>query len=231
LDGNEIFILEGPQKTFVANLANVPLAENGRAMFMVENVLAACVAAYTGEIGLDAIRQALKTFVPGYELTPGRMNLFDMGDYKVLVDYAHNPHGLKAIRDYLAGVGAVRKIGVISGIGDRRDEDITEFAEIAAGMFDHIVVRQEHSLRGRTEEEINALVAKGIGKVRNDIPVDFVPDEADAARHALSIAAKGDFVVALSDQYGQVIAVIKEALHKDRPVTKLETHYEKSIAS
>ncbi|WP_293892832.1 cyanophycin synthetase [Flavobacterium sp.] len=232
LDGNEIFILEGHQKTFLANLADIPLAADGLCSFMVENVLASSLGAYTGGIELECIRQALQTFIPSYEQTPGRMNLFEMDGYRVLVDYAHNPHGLTALKGYLDTIQAVRKIGIIAGVGDRRDQDIIEFAEIAAGIFDHIIVRQEHSLRGRTIDEINELIVKGIQKINPNAKIDLVPDEVEAAKYALSIAEKGDFVVALSDQYNQVIAVIKDELQNTRPIAIMDAaELTNSIAS
>ncbi|AWA30347.1 cyanophycin synthetase [Flavobacterium magnum] len=210
LSGENIVIIKGTERIIIDSVFNMPLTENGSCRFMIANILAASLAAYCGGLPVAQIRQALRTFVPSYETTPGRMNLFDMGQYKVLVDYAHNPHGLLALKDYLSHFDAPRKVGIIAGIGDRRDEDTIAFAAIAAGMFDHIIVRQEHSLRGKTIDQINALVVQGIESSGRVIPYDLVPDESDAIAFALNMAADGDLIVALSDAHQKVVEIITE---------------------
>lgn len=218
LENNYVTIIKGEERIRIAPLENIPISENGKCRFMIANVLAASLAAHCYGFEVNQIQKALATFVPGYELTPGRMNLFEFRDYKVLVDYAHNPHGLLAMKDYLSYVKADRKVGIIAGIGDRRDEDTREVARIAATMFDHIIVRQEHSLRGKTIDEINNLILEGIRTVNKTIPVDLVPEETDAIKHALAIAKPGDFIVALSDGHKKVVDIIKEHLQLETPV-------------
>ncbi|WP_298150495.1 cyanophycin synthetase [Flavobacterium sp.] len=222
LSGDTVTVIEGTARIPIAPLSQIPLTENGKCRFMTANVLAATLAAYCWGFDVMQIRQALGTFVPGVEQTPGRMNLFEFKAYKVLVDYAHNPHGLLAMKDYLSHVDAKRKIGIIAGIGDRRDEDTMAFSGIAAGMFDHIIVRQEHSLRGRTVDEINNLVVKGIRTVSATVTFDLVPEEADAIKVALDMAQPGDFIVALSDVYPKVIAEINARLQFEKRATALE---------
>lgn len=218
LDNNYITIVKGEERIRLGHVSQIPLTENGKCRFMVANVLAASLAAYCYGFNKLWIQNALQSFVPSYELTPGRMNLFEFPDYKVLVDYAHNPHGLLAMKDYLSHISAKRKIGIIAGIGDRRDEDTIELAGIAATMFDHIIVRQEHSLRGRNADEINALITKGIRLVSSTVPIDLVPQETQAIRHALAIAKPGDFIVALSDEHKKVVDIINAKLKQDPPV-------------
>lgn len=229
LHGQEIYVYCDGEKIRIANVSDVPVTENGKALFMVENVLAACAAALMGGLKLKHIRQGLQSFIPSYDLTPGRMNFFDVDDFKVLVDYAHNPHGLTALKSYLDTTEATRKIGIIAGVGDRREEDTIELAEIAAGMFDHIIVRQEHDLRGNTEEQINSLIKKGIENINPELTVDYIADELEAFRHALSIAKKGDLVVALSDRHKAIVDIIRE--HTQQPHHLAATIAESAIAS
>ena len=222
LDDHNVVLLTGNKKQVVENTTNIPLTENGTAAFMTANVLAATAAAFAQGFTVEQIRKALQTFVPGYETTPGRMNLFDLPNYKILVDYAHNPHGLLAMKSYLQHIPAQRKIGIIAGIGDRLESDIVQFASIAASMFDHIIVRQEHHLRGRTVDEINALVSDGIKAANPNVTFDLIPDERAAITHALNIARKGDYIVALSDEYNDVIAIIKAEMQKFKTVVPLQ---------
>jgi cyanophycin synthetase len=218
-----VTIIKGCERIKIAHVSTIPLTENGTCRFMIANVLAASLAAYCYGFNQLWIENALHTFIPRYEQTPGRMNLFEFSDYKVLVDYAHNPHGLTALKDYLSHISAKRKIGIIAGIGDRRDEDTLELARIAASMFDHIIVRQEHSLRGCTVDEINALIIQGIRSVSKTLPIDLMPVETDAIKHALSIAQAVDFIVALSDEHKKVVDIIKAKLRMEAPVLTIDT--------
>lgn len=218
LEGNYITIIYEGEKYRIAAIENIPLTDGGKAKFMVANILAASVAAFAWGFSSEQIREALLTFIPGREMTPGRLNIFEFKNYKVLVDYAHNPHGMLALKDYLKTFKAKRKIGIIAGIGDRRDEDTIELARIAATIFNHIIVRQEHTLRGKTVDEINALVVKGIQAAGRNVTYDLFPIEAEAIVHAFNIIKPGDLLVALSDNYDVVIKVIEQELEKEKPV-------------
>jgi cyanophycin synthetase len=215
VEGAYITILYEGEKYRIEEVANIPLTDNGKATFMIANILAASVAAFAWGFSSEQIREALLTFIPGHQMTPGRLNLFEFKNYKVLVDYAHNPHGLLALKVYLDNFNAKRKVGIIAGIGDRRDEDTIELARIAATMFDHIIIRQEHSLRGRTMEEMNELMIKGILSAGKKVTYDLVPEETESIVHAFKMLKKGDLLVALSDGYEAVIKVIEQELEKE----------------
>ena len=215
VEGNNITIIYEGERYIVENVLNVPVTDKGRAQFMVANVLTASLAAFSWGISTAVIGQALRTFVPDYKMAPGRTNLFEFKNFKVMVDYAHNPHGLRALQDYLQHFKAQRKIGIIAGIGDRKDEDTILLASIAAEMFDHVIVRQEHSLRGRTVDEINRLIIQGLESTNRKITYDLVPDETDAIKHAFAIVQPGDMIVALSDTHKAVVDVITQELEKD----------------
>jgi cyanophycin synthetase len=229
----DIFIYDNYEKILIEKVMNVPLTENGKVKCMLANVLAATVAGYSWGFTIAQIRKTLNTFIPSVEQTPGRMNLFEFKNFKVLVDYAHNPHGFLAMQDYLSQKKANKKIGIISGIGDRRDHDIIECSRLAAMMFDHIIVRQEHDLRGRTLEGINALIMEGLESSGRNVSIELIPDEVEAIKHALRIVAPGNLIVALSDQYNKVIEVIREEMSKENEVVPLllSEHINASIAS
>lgn len=211
-----VTVIANGQRVRIAPVSEIPLTQNGDCRFMVANVLAGVLAAYCWGFSTEVLQEALRTFIPSYELTPGRMNLFEFKDYKVLVDYAHNPHGFLALQDYLSHTSAKRKIGIIAGIGDRRDEDTLELARIAAGMFDHIIVRQEHSLRGRTASEINNLIVEGVRSVTDKVTVELIPEETAAIQQALAMARPGDFIVALSDGHQRVVDIITAQLQMEK---------------
>lgn len=208
-------ICEKGQRTRIINVEDVPLTQGGKIKFMIANALTATLAAYKSGFTPMQIAAALKTFIPGADSTPGRMNLFEFRRFKVMVDYAHNPHGFEAIEDYLQNVNARRKIGVIAGVGDRRDEDIRQCAVIAGRMFDHVIIRQDKDLRGRTADDISRLLLDGLKHTNPGITYEIVEDEKAAMRHAINIAEEGDFVVELTESISDVISVVKEHLAKE----------------
>ena len=133
----------------------------------------------------------------------------------MLIDFAHNPAGYRGVEEYLSSVEATKKIGIIAGVGDRRDEDIKECAIIAARMFDHIIIRQEKYLRGRTDEEIISLIMEGINEVNRDVTCEIIPKETEAIKHAINSAQDGTFITALSDVVTNAIDIVQEYLDKE----------------
>lgn len=210
-----ITIKKGEWKFRVVKVTNVPLTFGGRAGFMISNCLAATLAGYLQGFTIENLKMSLETFVPGAAQTPGRMNIFQFKNFSVMIDFAHNPHGYKAINEFLKKIDAPHKIGIISGVGDRRDEDIIECAAIAADMFDHIIIRQEKHLRGRSEQELIDLLVQGIKSVKPNMTYDIVPKEVEALKHAMNIAQKETFIVALSDVITNAIEVVQNYLDKE----------------
>lgn len=210
-----ITIKKGEWKIRVDKASQVPLTLGGKAKFMIANVLAATLAAYLQGFKIEDISLSLQTFIPSAAQTPGRMNIFDFKKFKVLIDFAHNPSGYRGIEEYLSTVEATKKIGIIAGVGDRRDEDIKECAMIAARMFDHIIIRQEKHLRGRTEQEIIDLIIEGISESDRTVTYEIISKETDAIKHAINSAEDGTFITALSDVITNAIDIVQEYLDKE----------------
>jgi cyanophycin synthetase len=210
-----ITIKKGEWKIRVEKASHVPLTMGGKAKFMIANVLAATLASYLQGFKTDDISLSLQTFIPSAAQTPGRMNVFEFKKFKVLVDFAHNPAGYRGIEDYLSTIEATKKIGIIAGVGDRRDEDIKECATIAARMFDHIIIRQEKHLRGRTEEEIIGLIMEGIAESGRTVTHEIIKKEVEAIKHAIDNAEEGSYITALSDVVTNAINIVQEYLDKE----------------
>jgi cyanophycin synthetase len=103
------------------------------------------------------------------------------------------------------------KVGIISGTGDRRDEDIKEVAQIAAEYFDEIIIRQDKYLRGRTVEEIVGLLQQGISESpKPNIPVTIILNEKEAIMHAVSNAKPGSLITLLADKVDASLELIKK---------------------
>ncbi|MFO1394293.1 MAG: cyanophycin synthetase [Steroidobacteraceae bacterium] len=179
----------------------IPATLEGRAMHNVQNAMFAAAMAFSLGIKLDAIRQGLRTFDSTFYQAPGRMNVFDEHPFKVLFDYGHNAHAVAMLAD-LAGRLEVkgRRIVVLAGPGDRRDEDIVAIAGAVAGRFDHYVCRRDDDLRGRAADEVPqmqaaALRAKGVP----ESAISIIPDEQEAIDAALRMGREGDLLLVFAD--------------------------------
>jgi cyanophycin synthetase len=210
-----ITIKKGDWKIRIERATLVPLTLGGKAKFMIANVLAATLASYLWGFKTEDISLALQTFIPSAAQTPGRMNIFEFKNFKVLIDFAHNPAGYLGIEDYLKSVVANKKIGIIAGVGDRRDEDIKECGKIAGRMFDHIIIRQEKYLRGRTEEEIINLILEGVNESNREVTYEIITKETEAIKHAINSAEDGSYITALSDVVTNAIDLVQEYLDKE----------------
>lgn len=188
----------------IEEITNIPISFGGKADYNIANALAAMLAAYTNNIRLSTIRKSLQTFTPSSETTPGRANLFELNDCRIMLDYAHNPHGLKALGKFISSFDLHPKVGVITGVGDRRDEDIVALAEEAARIFDEIIIRHDGDLRGRTHEEMDQLLTRGIKSVDPDKPLQFIWGECDAAEFAILHRKPNSLIVVLVEDYKAV---------------------------
>lgn len=208
-------IIKGGWKIRVEKVNNVPITFAGTAEFNVANALGAILAAYVSDVSIENIRLALQTFVPSAALTPGRMNIFKFNNFTVMLDYAHNTHGMQAIGKFVSQVNASHKVGIVAGVGDRRDEDTIELGQEAAKMFDEIIIRQDKNLRGKTDTEIISLIQTGIRNISQDVVVHVIPKESEAIDFALSNAKKDSFITIISDVVPDALEQVKNLKEKE----------------
>jgi cyanophycin synthetase len=194
-----ITIRKGEWKMRVTKAINVPLTFEGKATFMIQNVLPAVLTGYIRNFSIEDIKVSLESFIPSPAQTPGRLNMFRFKEFEVLIDYAHNAAGLKALGDMIGKMDAHPKIGMIAGIGDRRPEDNHEIGAVAASMFDEIIIRQDKNLRGKTEQELIEMIHNGIKSVDPNKKITIIPSEHEAIMHAFKHATKGCMLVFCSD--------------------------------
>ncbi|RYF88493.1 MAG: cyanophycin synthetase, partial [Chitinophagaceae bacterium] len=216
-----ITILKGKMIFRIGRASQVPITFNGAATFNIANVLAASLAAFIQKIHPRDIMEALNTFIPGPETIPGRMNVFEFASHKVIVDYAHNPHGLQSIAGFLQSLQATRKVGVITGVGDRRCEDIKALASEAAKIFDEIIIRHDDDLRGRTVEELDRLLTDGIRAIDPERKITIIDSEIQAVEEVLRTAVPGSVSVIFADDVSAVIAQVQKSCNK-KPAAQLE---------
>jgi cyanophycin synthetase len=193
-----VTICKGTWKIRVEKAVNIPLTFGGRASYNIQNILPTLLAGFIRNFKIEDMRIALQTFIPGPIQTPGRMNIFRFKNFEVMVDYAHNAAGFEAIADMLQKIEA-KHVGIIAGVGDRRDEDTIALGKLAARMFDEIIIRQDKNLRGRTEQEIIDLMTKGISEIDPNKKVTVIKKETEAIDYAIKNAARNSFITICSD--------------------------------
>ncbi|HUH16548.1 MAG TPA: cyanophycin synthetase [Methylomirabilota bacterium] len=229
-NGDMIVLRQGRKSMSLVWTHLIPATFEGRARMNVQNALAATAAAWAAGAHLHDIRQGLRTFTTSYFMAPGRLNMFELDGYRVVVDYAHNPPALRALGDFVdrltepstGGARAPvtgRRIAVIATAGDRRDEDIVELGYVAAAYFDEIIVREDANNRGRPVGSTAALIEQGIRSAPNDASrtpsVVTILDELEATRHALDAARDGDVVVVCVDYANHVWKELQRRQHGD----------------
>ncbi|NNE26212.1 MAG: cyanophycin synthetase, partial [Saprospiraceae bacterium] len=214
-----ITVCRGNWKMRIIKAVNVPLTYGGKARFMIQNVLPAVLTGYIRGFDLRDIKMALESFIPSPSQTPGRLNLFKFKDFQVLLDYAHNAAGMKALAHFIENLGGKPKVGIIAGIGDRRREDNEDMGRMAAEMFDEIIIRQDKNLRGKTEEELIEMLQDGIKKADPNKPVKVIKREKDAITHAITNAKPGSLIVLCSDVVPEALKLVLE--FKEQEAEKL----------
>lgn len=218
-----VTIKKGDWKIRVEKVSHIPLTMGGKAKFMIANVLAATLAGFLYGFKTEEMKLSLETFIPSAALTPGRLNIFNFKNFKVMIDFAHNKAGYLAIEEFISTIESPHKVGIIAGVGDRRDEDIRDLGVIAARIFDHIIIRQEKHLRGRTEEEIINLLVEGINTVDKKVTWEVVSKEVEAIKHAINLGQEGSFITALSDVITNAIDIVQEYLDKETEALEAES--------
>ncbi|ACB51587.1 cyanophycin synthetase [Crocosphaera subtropica ATCC 51142] len=202
-----ISILEGQFTLRIEEAVNVPMTMGGMAPFMIANALAACLAAFCQGVDIEDIRQGVRTFKASANQTPGRMNLFNLGDYHALVDYAHNPAGYEAVGEFVKNWKGQR-LGVVGGPGDRRDEDLILLGKIAARVFDRILVKEDDDKRGRARGEAADLIIDGILSENDKADYEAILDETEAIEYGLDKVDKGGLVVIFPESVTRAISLI-----------------------
>jgi cyanophycin synthetase len=194
--GGHIFVCEHGEREPLMAAATIPATLGGLAEFNVQNALAAIAAAVGQGVPLAAIRSALSKFGTDFETCPGRLNLRRINGANVILDYVHNPAGLRAVGKVVRGLRGVTSLacGLIAIPGDRRDEDIREMGALAAETFDRVLFYEDEP-RGRPPGETIELMIEAAAAAGTGCQVSAVASEVEAVDHLLSRATAGDVVL------------------------------------
>jgi cyanophycin synthetase len=214
-----LVLAEGARRTVVARVEDVPIAVGGAARHNVANALAAVAAAAALGLPVDAVTRGLARFGSADEENVGRANVMELGGVQVVVDYAHNPHGLAALSEMVAAMPARRRLVLLGQAGDRSDASIRELARAALALRpDRIVLKEmDRYLRGRRPGEVPELMADEL--LHAGIPAEAISrpgDELAAVRDALAWARPGDVLLLTVHQDRPVVLALLERLRGER---------------
>jgi cyanophycin synthetase len=210
IEKDTFVIRRGRLRIPICPVRDVPLMMSGAAKFQRENILAAILAAYVQGMRYDDIRAGLLSFFPSPSLTPGRLNLIRVGNGRVLVDYAHNPAAIAGLLEFVQGLDANRRVGIITAPGDRRDEDLLTVGRLSS-VLDHVIVRDDKYRRGRPPGEISRIIAEGLREGgMSEEHIDVVHDEEEALEHAMSYMKDNDLIFILADDVPRVLEQVRQ---------------------
>jgi cyanophycin synthetase len=205
-DAGWLVVHDGRKRIPIVEVSDIPATYGGISDANIKNALAAAMISYVSGVRVEDIRQGLKTFDASYHLTPGRLNLVDVSDFRVLLDYAHNVAAYEEVARFVGLFKKRRSIGVIAAPGDRQDENLWRMGEIAGVCFDHVVVKEDDETRGRDRGVVAKIIMDGVnagraasGRSANE-GVETVLSEKDAVERGLEAAGPDDLVVILADK-------------------------------
>lgn len=207
VEPGRIILAEGASEQSFA-LSGIPLTQNGRIGFQVVNAMAAMAAAWALGLSFEDMQKGLASFVNDAQTAPGRFNMFSYNGATVIADYGHNPDAMLALVQAVDQLPATHRSVVISGAGDRRDEDITRQTEILGDAFDEVILYEDMCQRGRAEGEVVALLRQGLVGAKRARQVDEIHGEFAAIDLALQRLQAGDLCLILIDQVEEALAHI-----------------------
>jgi UDP-N-acetylmuramyl tripeptide synthase len=198
LEGNILVLARGKNRQELIGLDQVPITFGGAARHNVANALAAMCAAQSLGIESRSLNESLRQFGRFVGDNPGRANLLEIGGVRLLLDYAHNPHGMAALVKVAQGLSAERRLIMVGQAGDRDDEAIRELARAASTLRpDRVIVKEmDQYLRGRAPGAVPRLLADEF--LHLGIPreaVSTASKEVEGTRAALEWARPGDLLV------------------------------------
>ncbi|QNP49901.1 cyanophycin synthetase [Diaphorobacter aerolatus] len=204
VDGDNIVAAEGSWRESIP-MREIPITRGGLITFQVENVMASIGAAWACGLPWQTIRRGLAGFMSDSDNAPARFNVMEYKGATVIADYGHNPDAIRALSQAVQAMPAKRRSVVISGAGDRRDQDIVEQTRILGQYFDDVILYQDACQRGREDGEVLALLKQGLEGAPRTTYSTEIHGEFIAIDHALERLQPGDLSLVLVDQVEEAL--------------------------
>ncbi len=209
-DASSIVLHSSAAREVVVPVKKIPATLAGAARHNIQNAMFAVGLAHGLGISAGRIAEALCSFSSDMACNPGRLNIFTGHGFTAVLDFAHNPDGVRVTCDAIRRIPAQGgRICVLTGTGNRHGEHIEEVAGIVADQFDTFVcsfgkpyINESDAVRGFPREEIPkrlaaALIARGVDA---DSILTF-DSYKDAVDKGLEIAQAGGLLTIFSDEY------------------------------
>lgn len=213
-----LVLIRGTQRETIASLAEVPITFRGTAEHNVANALAAVGVGAALGFEVDAMARALRKFGQDPGDNPGRATLLDIGGVQVLLDYAHNPHGMSALVGLAQRLPAKRRLVMVGQAGDRSDEAIRQLARAVWSLRpNHVIVKEmDEYLRGRPVGEVPTLLANEFSRLGlPDQAVSRAGPDIAGVRRSLEWALPGDLLVLAVHQDRRAVLELLNRLTED----------------
>lgn len=222
VDADNIIVENMGKRYTVCNVNDMPSTLGGKLKYNISNALAACGALVGIDVDYCIIAKGFKEFKLDEEYNIGRFNEYNVNGVKVILDYAHNIEGYKAVIESLKEINYNRVIGVIGVPGDREDSSIVKIGRICGEFFEEMIVKEDRDKRGRKDNEIAKLLTKGITKSKGNLDgVETVLDEGEALKKALLRAKEGDVIIVFYEDFNYLNNIIKSEQEKISTLAKV----------
>ena len=210
-EGDAIVVAQGSWRERLP-LAEIPLTRGGTIGFQLDNAMAAIGAAWGVGLAWDTVRRGLASFVNDATTAPGRFNVMDFKGATLIADYGHNADAMRALVRAVEAMPAKRRSVVVSGAGDRRDQDLREQTVVLGAAFDEVILYQDAAQRGRADGEVMALLRQGLQGAARTTHIDEIRGEFAAIDTALERLQPGDLCLVLVDQVQEALAHLQRRI-------------------
>ncbi|MDS1029769.1 cyanophycin synthetase [Bacillota bacterium LX-D] len=208
--GEYIYYSNGHVAQKIIKVQHIPATLNGSLKHNIYNSLAAIGALKAFGLPLEQIETSMQSFYSDERTNPGRFNIYEIKDFKVILDYGHNFDGYKFTIEGIKNLQPNRMIGVIGVPGDRRDEDIRQVGELCGESFDYLIIKEDKNLRGRKRTEVANLLYEAAAQ-KNPF-LEIILEEEIALIKALEYAQKGDIIAVFFEEFESLAKILNSKI-------------------
>jgi cyanophycin synthetase len=205
-----VILATGAHEIPIVSIDRVPLTNNGRIEFHVENTLAAIAAAWSVGIPAELIRLRAESFQADLNLNPGRFNIVDINGTTCVIDYGHNASAVEALAKSLAHFPQQKRLVVYSTAGDRRDCDLIRQGELLGQHFDRVILYEGDYCRGREPGDIIRLLMQGLKGASRTVEVLPVQGAIPATELALKLVQPEELLVIQADVVDDTVQFLRQ---------------------
>lgn len=221
LENGSVCVYQDNTRKTLINIQDIPITFAGKAACNIENSLAATAGVVALGLPHHHIRAGLTSFLPDPVTNAGRLNLFDLGGFKVMLDYGHNLSGYRSVLHFAAQLDAERLVGIIGMPGDRIDKSIFDVGEISGRLFTRIYIKEDTDLRGRPPGEAASILYHGaVSGGASKENIELVLSELEALDLAVHNAEPGDLIIMFYENFEPAFELIQDYLkEQSKPIS------------